>query len=83
MGMNDYMEFAEWLANIDGEGATDEEFAEFFVYMYKMNKSRDLSASDMRNAPIDEITKWINECLHEIIESEEECQSAWWKQKGE
>ena len=78
-----YMKFAEWLV----VGATDEEFAEFFVRMYKVwkgaTKSPGLNYLEMRNAPIDEITNWINKCLHEIIESEDECASAWWKQKGE
>lgn len=79
-------EIAAWLANVDSNGCTDEEFAEVFVLMYKMwkqtNADTTLETEDMLNFNAKEFGDWIGNCLNEIIYSEEVDQSAWWKQKG-
>ena len=83
MGIKD---MAVWLANIDGNGATDEAFAEFFVLYNKIKKTEDpnvdLTKDDMTNADVAQIVKDIENPLNEIIFSEEVDISAWWKQKG-
>lgn len=78
-------EIAAWLANVDSNGCTDEEFAEVFVLMYKMWRSEDpntdLEKEDMLNFNEFEFTDWLKSCLGEIIDSDEIDQSAWWKQE--
>lgn len=78
-------EIAAWLANVDSNGCTDEEFAEVFVLMYKMWRSTDpnadLEKEDMLNFNEFEFTDWLRSCLGEIIDSDEVDQSAWWKQE--
>lgn len=75
-----------WLANIDGDGAGDEEFAEFFVRFYKIwktnNKYIELTKEDMLNFNVLEFSKWISNCLNEIIFSDEIDSHCWWK-KGD
>ena len=81
----DIREMAVWLANLDGNGATDEEFAEFFVLYNKIyrtgNPYATLEKEDMVNADVDSIMKSIKDPVDEIIFSEEVDISAWWKQK--
>lgn len=81
----DYMEFAEWLVNLNSEGAGDETFAEFFVALYKIwneKRAKSVMKDDMKMFPIDEFTSWLNGCLHEIIDKDSNlCKSAWWKQE--
>lgn len=81
----DYMEFAEWLVNLDSEGAEDETFAEFFVALYKIwnaELGEPVTKEDMKTFPIDEFTNWLNACLHEIIDEHSDCcKSAWWKKE--
>lgn len=81
----DIREMAVWLANIDGKGATDEEFAEFFVLYNKIvkteNPSVELTKEDMVNADVVSIVNSILNPVDEIIFSEEVVTSAWWKQK--
>lgn len=81
----DIREMAVWLANIDGKGATDEEFAEFFVLYNKIVKTEnpdvELTKEDMVNADVNGIMKSIKDPVDEIIFSEEVDISAWWKQK--
>lgn len=78
-------EIAAWLANVDSNGCTDEEFAEVFVLMFKMWRSEDpntdLEKEDMLNFNEFEFTDWLRSCLGEIIDSDEVDQSAWWKQE--
>lgn len=78
-------EIAAWLANVDSNGCTDEEFAEVFVLMYKMwhseDPNTDLEKEDMLNFNEFEFTDWLRSCLGEIINSDEVDQSAWWKQE--
>lgn len=78
-------EVATWLANVDSNGCTDEEFAGVFVLMYKMWKNNDPEAKvtkdDMWEFDESEFSDWIHETLWEIIESEETNQSAWWKKE--
>ncbi len=78
----DANECAKWLA-CGLEGATDEEFAEFFVMLYltwKYQKNTPLTKSDMIEFNTTEFTRWLKTCLDGIIFSEEEVSSAWWKQ---
>lgn len=78
-------EIAAWLANVDSEGCTDEEFAETFVLMNKIKKEERndvvVETEDMLNFNAKEFAEWLADCLDEIIFSEEVDQSAWWKQK--
>lgn len=78
-------EIAAWLANVDSNGCTDEEFAEVFVLMYKMwhsgDPNADLEKEDMLNFNEFEFTDWLRSCLGEIIDSDEVDQSAWWKKE--
>jgi len=78
-----------WLANKDGKGLSDEEFAEAFVFFYKMHKSDantmpesiELTADDIVNFPINSFLNDIKQMLCEIIDPDSECdRSAWWKQ---
>ena len=76
------MDTARWLANFDGNGASDEAFAEFFVTFYKMhkeNKEAVPSSADMLEFNPDEFSSWIHEVLEEILFSEEIGPSCWWK----
>jgi hypothetical protein len=81
----DVREVATWLANVDSNGCTDEEFAEVFVLMYKMWRSKDsntdLEKEDMLNFDEFEFCDWLRSCLGEIIDSDEIDQSAWWKKE--
>ncbi len=77
-------ESAKWLINPDGNGCTDEEFAELMALMAKFRKSGNdtdinLTVQDMLGFNIDEFADWIRECLKEIIRSPEIDSSAWWK----
>ena len=77
-------ELAKWLANTDGDGATDEEFAEFFVKLYliwnnKKDPKENLTADDMKNFDTLRFTTWLKEVLDEIIFLDEVDASAWWK----
>lgn len=84
MDYTKFRSFITWILNNDGNGATDEEYAEFFVYLYKLWKDDTASSPtsvDMLNAPIDDITSWINTSLREILPADSECcTGAWWKQ---
>lgn len=79
----DVRTFIEWLLNIDSDGAGDEDFAVFFVLLYKAWKIKyadPVTEYDMRSFPIDEFTNWLNRSLHEIIDEDSECcPFAWWK----
>ena len=75
-------EVAEWLINEDGNGATDEEFAETFVYIQRIfngNKEGIQTSEDIINVNTEELAKWIKSCLDEIIFDSECNKSAWWK----
>ena len=78
-------EMAVWLANLDGNGATDEEFAEFFVLYNKIirteNPDVEITKEDMVFADVNSIMNLIWNPVDEIISSEEVDASAWWKQK--
>ena len=78
-------EIATWLANVEGEGASDEEFAETLILAQKMrqtqNKDTVLTADDMNNADTADISGHIKDCLDEILFSEEMDSSCWWKAK--
>lgn len=71
------------LADLNGDGLSDEQFAEFFVLAYKMWKTNDshtvLTADDMNHADVDAITNKLNETLKEILFDEDVCTLAWWK----
>ena len=73
---------AEWLANRDGDGASDVEFAETFVLWYKLqsNKENGLSIADMNQSDPAELCDLIKNILNEIIFGIENNTSAWWKQ---
>lgn len=81
----DIREMAVWLANLDGNGATDEELAEFFVLYNKIirteNPDVEITKEDMLNADVNSIMNLIWNPIDEIIFSEEVDASAWWKQK--
>lgn len=84
----DNREVAEWLNNADGNGASDEDFAETMVFMYLINKGakkpdENLTESDMRSFDTNEFTKWIKDVMDEILFSEEIDSSAWWKQNDQ
>lgn len=73
-------EIAEWLAN----DASDEEFAEMFVYLRRISKGKldDIKASeDMTEIDIDGLCDWIKKSLDEIIHDEDCDTYAWWKRK--
>lgn len=75
-------EVAEWLINEDGNGATDEEFAETFAYMQRIfgeNKEDIKTPKDMMNIDTEELANWVKRCLDEIIFDSECNKSAWWK----
>lgn len=77
-------EVAEWLINEDGNGASDEEFAETIVYMqriFKGNKEDIKTAEDMTKIDTKEFSIWIKDCLDEIIFGTECNISAWWKKE--
>ena len=82
----DVREVAAWLANVDSNGCTDEEFAELFVLMYKMWKNSDpeakLTKDDMWEFNEFEFCDWLRFSLGEIISNDEIDQSAWWKQEN-
>ena len=84
--MNPYS-VASWLANIDGSGASDEEFAETMVILSRLNESNNkkndvqLNDLDMTSFDVDNFTGWINGCLDEVLFSKEFDESAWWKEK--
>ena len=81
----DVREVAAWLANVDSNGCTDEEFAEVFVLIHKMWHSEDpnaeLKKGDMLQFDEFEFCDWLRHCLGEIIDSDEVNQSAWWKKE--
>lgn len=81
----DVREVAAWLANVDSNGCTDEEFAEVFVLMNKMrdeNKTDvDITQEDMLQFNEFEFCSWLKFCLGEIIDSDEIDESAWWKKE--
>lgn len=78
-------EIATWLANVEGEGASDEEFAETLILAQKMRQTQNrdtfLTADDMNNADTADISGHIKDCLDEILFSEEMDSSCWWKAK--
>ncbi len=75
--------------------ATDEEFAEFFVYAAKLKgmgytgpDGREMPAiildkKDMTSFDSDYFFEWLKTCVNEIIFGTENNQSAWWKQEEE
>ena len=79
----DERKIATWLANIDSNGASDEEFAETIVLSYMIwktgNRNYQLTAEDMKNADTAELTGHIKMCLDEILFSEDADPSCWWK----
>ena len=81
----DLVEVARWLANVDSNGCTDEEFAECMVRFYKMWKqcSNDitLTADDMWGFNTKEFGEWITTVLNEIIFNEYIDPSCWWKKE--
>lgn len=73
---------ARWL--MDGDGATDEEFAETFVLMAKIKKGQSgapvsLTKEDMTGADTEEIASMIKNMLDEILFSTEIDSGTWWK----
>jgi hypothetical protein len=80
--MNISREVALWLANIEGEGATDKEFAETIMLAYKMKKTGDAEAvltkdDIVNNHKIAELAQELQHTLWEIIFSKEETSSCW------
>ncbi len=79
-------EVAAWLANLDSNGATDEEFAEFVALAYLIWKTKDpnheLTKEDMQNLDVEDLTDSLKQVMNEIVFSEEMDQSCWWKQKN-
>ena len=68
--------------------ATDEEFAEFFMWLNKFRNplgarnTSELTRNDFQKTDIEEIVSYIKNALYEIIPSDSECcQSMWWKPK--
>lgn len=67
--------------------ATDEEFAEFFMWLNKfrnplIHNTSELTKNDFQKTDIEEIVSYIKNALYEIIPSDSECcQSMWWKPK--
>lgn len=60
----DVKTFVEWLLNMDDDGAEDEDFAGFFVWLYKtwMWKTEyadPITEYDTRSFPINEFTNWM------------------------
>ena len=76
---------AAWLVNLDSEGASDEEFAEFVITAHKMHETNDpktqITKDDMMHADTSAIASHVERCLDEIIFGEECAQSCWWKQE--
>ena len=77
---------AEWLANINQEGADDIQFAETMVMLYKIQQADteeidhiNITAEDIKKFDIEGFTDWLKETLNEIINSDEVDSSAWWK----
>ena len=65
---------AEWLANINKEGANDIQFAETMVMLYKIQQADteeiehiSLTAEDIKKFDIEGFADWIKEALNEII----------------
>lgn len=81
----DERKMAEWLANIDSNGASDEGFAETIVLAYMIhktgNKNYILTAEDMNNFDITEFSVKLQDTLREILHSEEIDPSCWWKKE--
>ena len=79
----DKNEIAKWLSAGGENGASDVEFAETMVLLWKRqrNDKSDLTATDMKNFSTNDFCAWMKNCLDEIIFSEEIDSSAWWKQQ--
>ena len=69
-------EIARMILNEDGNGLSDEEFAELFV-MLGMRTTDSPTAEQIKSFDIKSLN-WINESVDEII-NEDCCASAWWK----
>ncbi len=76
-------EVAAWLANADGKGASDVEFAEAIVLAYKMwntgNPDAELDRTDMVECDTGKIAGKLKIILDEIIFDDDTDGSAWWK----
>ncbi len=78
-------EVADWLANKDGHGATDEDFADCMVMFAKVwlnnaDIGGGLTKEDMKKFKTDIFVKRLGEALDEILFSEGIDPSAWWKE---
>ena len=73
-----------YLANPDGNGATDVEFAETMVAWYLLQtnskENNKLTKKIMRDFDTEACAKLMKDILDEILFSEEIDSSAWWKQ---
>ena len=82
----DLKEVANWLANVDSNGANDAEFAETVVLAYKIWQTEDVNATltkeDMLTADTKAITELLEAILDEIIYSNEADQECWWKREA-
>ena len=83
----DIRELATWLVNADGNGASDEEFAETVILMHKIwktgNPNVEITKEDMLEANTATIASHLKEWLDEIIFSTEMDPSCWWKDNTE
>ena len=80
-------EVAVWLMNLDGNGASDEEFAEFVATCYYIWKTDNpnyvLTKEDMQNLNTKELTDTLKETMDEIVFDKDIDSYCWWKQKEE
>jgi len=78
---------AEFLANVNSDGASDEKFAETVLLAYKMWKEGksdvSLTKRDFLECDPEKISTTLKDILSEIIFSEDIDESAWWKVKEE
>ena len=74
---------ALWLQEGGEDGASDVEFAETMVRLWKLqnNGNSELSKEDMQEFDTTKFCNWLESCLDDIIFSEETDSSAWWKQE--
>ncbi len=78
-------EVAAWVMNVGGTGATDEEFAEFFVYLERMREDRKFQIKTPGDMLIntERLSDWVDGSLQEIIYGNEgDDPVCWWKKGG-
>ena len=74
---------AEYLSAVGNMSATPFQFAEFFVLLYNMQERGEtdikLTADMVKDFPIEDFSRWLSECLDEIIRGNADCREQWWK----